>query len=183
MDAGSVVLGLALAAVMMFVVARPFFTARGVGASSEFGPGVTLLAEREAVLNALRDLDFDYALNKIPMEAYLTQRAQWVARGAEILRQLDAMAPPETAPLPKLAEAEAALEAAIAARRKIVERPPSPTCPHCRASTSANDQFCGQCGRALAAQCAHCGHALERADRFCANCGTAVAVKEMRHEA
>lgn len=182
MDAGSVVLGLALAVVMIFVVARPFLTTRGVGMSAEFSHGVTLLAEREAVLNALRDLDFDYALNKIPTETYLTQRAQLVARGAEILRQLDAIAPP-AAPLPKLAEADAIIEAAVAARRQTVERPHSPTCLHCHASISANDKFCGHCGQAIAALCAHCGHALESADRFCANCGTAVAVKEMRHEA
>lgn len=175
-------LGLVLMAVMIFVVARPFLVARGVSASAESSPGVTLLAEREAVLNALHDLDFDYTLNKIPTENYFTQRAQLVARGAEILRQLDAVAPSEAGPLPKLAETEPTIEAAIAARRKTVERIPTLACPYCHTTISATDKFCGHCGHALAAVCAHCGQALESADRFCANCGMAVAVKEMRDE-
>lgn len=174
------VLGLVLVAVMIFVVARPFLAARGVSGSAEFSHSVTLLAEREAVLNALRDLDFDYTLNKIPIENYLTQRAQLVARGAEILRQLDAVALSKAGPLP---ETEATVEAAIAAHHKTVKRISALTCPYCHTLTSAADKFCGHCGHTLAAVCAHCGQAFESADRFCANCGTAVAVKEIHDEA
>jgi len=55
-----------------------------------------LLAERDRILNALQELDFDFALGKIPEETYRLQRLILVMRGAEVLRRLDSLqTPPE----------------------------------------------------------------------------------------
>ncbi|MCI0556208.1 MAG: hypothetical protein L0287_35140, partial [Anaerolineae bacterium] len=50
-----------------------------------------LLAERDRVINALQELDFDFKLGKIPSEDYPTQRANLLQKGADILRKIDAL--------------------------------------------------------------------------------------------
>ncbi len=49
-----------------------------------------LQAEHEAILIALRDLDFDYQTGKFSKEDYTAQRETLVRRGVEVLRQIDA---------------------------------------------------------------------------------------------
>ena len=49
----------------------------------------SLLAERDRVLNILKELDFDASLGKIPAETYPVQRASLVQQGADILRKID----------------------------------------------------------------------------------------------
>jgi hypothetical protein len=50
-----------------------------------------LLAQRENILAALQELDFDFTLGKVPEEAYQPQRSILVKRGAEVLRRLDSL--------------------------------------------------------------------------------------------
>ena len=50
---------------------------------------LALLAERDRVVNALQELDFDFNLNKIPSEDYPVQRAALLQKGADILKKLD----------------------------------------------------------------------------------------------
>ena len=64
-----------------------------------------LQTEREAILNSVRDIDFDYQTGKLSEEDYLTQRENLMARGVEILKQIDA-------------EQSDAIEAAVQARRE-----------------------------------------------------------------
>ena len=64
----------------------------------------TLQAEREAVLTAVRDLDFDYQTGKFSEEDYLAQRESLMEHGVAILKQIDAI------------ESEA-IEAAVRSRR------------------------------------------------------------------
>ncbi len=74
----------------------------------EFGkmPLVQQLAQaREAVLQALRDLEFDYQTGKITHQDYLPQREALIQRGAVLSQRLEA-------------EHEATLEAAIHAARR-----------------------------------------------------------------
>lgn len=50
-----------------------------------------LQAEREAVLIAIRDLDFDYQTGKLIEQDYTTQRESLVQRGVELLKQIDTL--------------------------------------------------------------------------------------------
>jgi hypothetical protein len=177
MDIGSILLGLALLLVVAFVVARPLL------AGSRFRerePGAIdhLLFERERLLAQLRDLDFDHATGKIGAGDHAAQRAQLVAQGVAILKQLDAAAPgagvagdaqPGSSPdgveaavararagmrqAPPVAAAgsDDALEALIAQRRQ------TPAAP----ATDAR----------LALACHQCGAAVNANDRFCPKCG------------
>jgi len=93
MELGSIFLILALLILVSLFVTRPFVEANGqhrVSSPSRADHDrSTLLAERDRLLNTLQELDFDYAMGKIPDEDYPAQRAALVQRGADILRLLD----------------------------------------------------------------------------------------------
>ena len=173
-------LGVALLLVVVFIVARPWLEP-GAAEAGEADPAAPLLAERERILTALRDLDFDQATGKLTEDEYAAQRAELVAQGAAALRQLDAVAPGRApayaggqgtdldteieqaiarhrarpaAPAPRRAP-EHAIEAAVAQRRQTAPAGPG------------SARFCGQCGRPL-----------RPGDKFCGGCGAPVAAEQ-----
>jgi hypothetical protein len=93
---------------------QPFFGNAPESHSEDEGRYVALLAERERAIQALQELEFDYELGKIPPEDYPALRKQLLARGAEVLRKLDAYE--EQRP----ASSDDDLEAMIAARREQI---------------------------------------------------------------
>ncbi len=128
-----------------------------------------LKAERDRVVNALQELDFDHNLGKIPTEDYPAQRAALLQKGADVLRRLDeltqgASASTAEARIEKAAEAARAdssttaqpapvsdddLEAMIAARRKQRKEKSAGFCPKCGKAILASDKFCPSCGKSL----------------------------------
>ena len=170
MDLGSILLGVALLLIVAFLVARPWLEP-GAGGEAEADPAAPLLLERERTLAALRDLDFDHATGKLPEDDYAAQRAQLVAQGAEVLRQLDALAP-AGAPTPG-AGVEDEIEAAIARRRTS----PAPAAPrHPEADIEAAIAQRRQPGAARF--CGQCGQPLRLGDRFCGACGAPVPAEQ-----
>ena len=186
MDIGSLLLGFALLLVVAFIVARPLIEKQGLH-EKQLSPADALMAQRETLLAALRDLDFDHATGKLTNEDYAPQRAKLVAEGAALLRQLDTLG---------VARAEDAVEQAIRARRKASvnegdaietaiaarRRAPAPeavTCPACGASAHASDKFCPKCGATLSTTCPECGRPARPADKFCAGCGAKLPVAEV----
>ncbi|MCS6871661.1 MAG: hypothetical protein RML95_01450 [Anaerolineae bacterium] len=114
MSAGGYLLLIFFGAIALLVILLPLLSKRQTARSDfevEFGkmPLVQQLAqEREAVLQALRDLEFDYQTGKLAQSDYLPQREALLARGAQLLRQLEQ-------------ERERALEDAIRAARQSKE--------------------------------------------------------------
>ena len=107
-----------------------------------------LYTERNRIYQAITDLDFDYATNKISGEEFALQRHRFVAQGVSILQQLDALAVPEEDPI----------ESAVHAWKARVEVLPAPPvsddqgarfCPRCGERATAGDRFCGSCGARL----------------------------------
>ncbi len=156
MDLGSLLLGLALLLLVAFIVVRPLIEGRRLDEAGPT-PADDLLAAREEILAALRDLDFDHAMGKIADEDYAPQRAQLVARGVEVLKQLEKL------------ERDDAIEQAIAARRKprparakeAVGRAEA-ACPNCGRLTHPEDKFCARCGAKLPAAGGAAGSALRQ---------------------
>lgn len=192
MEIGSLFVGLALLALVAFVIAQPFLENQGVR-EHRVTPRDALEAERDQVLDALRDLDFDHTMGKITEEDYTPQRTFLMGRGAAVLQQLDALAAVPTnghgrAP----AAVEDQLEQAIAARRKGPRRDPDaqmeaaiaarrtaaagPACSRCGTPANAGDRFCAKCGGTLTPSpvCTECGTPLKAGDRFCGKCGAKV---------
>ena len=119
MDVPSLFLVLAVALLVGVFVSRPFTnwhsaTERLIRPAAEENEirRSSLLAERDRILTALQDLEFDYTLGKIPAETYPIQRTELLTTGAAVLRQLD-----ELAGTSATTSAESRLEAVVAARR------------------------------------------------------------------
>ncbi len=89
MPIGSVLLVLALAILVALIVARPFWETQRANWTEAEEPSA-LLAERERILEALLELDFDHQLGKVPEEIFASQRAYLVNKGAQVVKQLDA---------------------------------------------------------------------------------------------
>lgn len=172
MDLGSIMLILALALGVGIFITLPF-TWQNAGeklvADQKASDNLdhtrsSLLAERDRVLTALQDLDFDQALGKIPAEDYPVQRAALVNAGAEVLRQLDQLEPEKAGEH----SAEDRLEAAVAARRADLRRSPSNGDDDLEMAIAARrrdrqDKSAGFCPK--------CGNPVLSSDVFCARCG------------
>jgi len=165
MDLGALFLLLALALLVGAIISRPlFFKGTEEPAVSASLPAEhqrsTRLAERDRLLTALQELEFDHNLGKVPEEDYPEQRAALVKSTAEVLRQLDttpaASAPAgepaisqEMAPPPAVADGE--LEALIAAHRRArpMDEKAAGFCSKCGKPAARSDKFCSRCGTAL----------------------------------
>jgi hypothetical protein len=174
MDIGSIFLILGLFVLVGLFVGRPFLERKAVPVSLEDRQVSSLLAERDRILNALEELDFDFTLGKIPELEYPGQRLALLQRGAEILRQLDTLRPENT-----LEDAEVRLEAVIAARRADAARVHiAPNGASGRVVHTPDDDLEAVIASRRRQQkektggfCPQCGRPVQKSDRFCPKCG------------
>ena len=169
MDIGSIFLILAVLIPVVLYIARPLMERSATEVTIEEHQYSALLAERDRLLNAVQELDFDHALGKIPESEYPAQRASLMRSGAEVLRQID-----EYEGVSTESEADDRLEAEISAH-KIERLPYDPDddletlIANRRRSQKENNQpktggFCPQCG-----------NCVQESDQFCPKCGNSLA--------
>jgi hypothetical protein len=183
MDIGSILLILALMILVGVYILRPVMERKSVLVTEEDRSESALLAERDRILDAIQELDFDHTMGKIPAEEYPMQRAQLLQRGADILRQLDT-----TQDAVPSNDADVRLEAVISARRAVPvmangEEPSQPPAPQAAPAglPSSDDELedlisarrSSNQGKA-AGFCHRCGQAIQQNDHFCANCGATI---------
>lgn len=179
MDLGALFFVLAVALLVAVFISRPFFSA---GAKKPLTEGLSdaqqterkrseLLAEHDRVLTALRDLEFDHTLGKIPEEDYPEQRAALMASGADALRQLD-----ELGSVQQAASVEDRLEAAIAARRADAAVKNAPPRPLIRPENDEVEALVAARRKTRQEKaggfCPGCGKPVHKGDQFCSHCGT-----------
>jgi len=179
MEIGSIFLILALLVLVGLFISRPFFEKENLSVQQaerqEDHERSFLLAERDRLLNALQELDFDYDLRKVPEEEYAAQRFLLLQRGADVLRRLDASVSQAVA-----GSAEDRIEAAIAARRAVTA--PAGAAPNGRkqvvavaAPDDALEAMLADRRRVrqekAAGFCPQCGGPVQKSDRFCPKCG------------
>ncbi len=184
MDIGSILLILALLIPVGLFIARPFYEPRLAdeeGLTQREDHDLSgLLAERDRILTALQELEFDQVLGKIPAEDYPAQRAGLVQRGADILRRLDQLQAAGAAPEAQTGDAEDRIEAviaqgrmdaapqpassnlghpadddievALAQRRRSRQEKSAGFCPQCGGPVQKSDRFCPKCGKVLSSQ-------------------------------
>ena len=169
MDIGSIFLILAILVPVVLYVARPLMEHSATAVTTEEHDYSALLAERDRIVNAIQELDFDHDLGKIPAEEYPAQRANLMRAGADVLRQIDefegdseksslddrieaAIAARKVATL--TADPDDELEARIARRRRYQKENNQPKtggfCPQCGNCVQESDRFCPKCGNSLA---------------------------------
>lgn len=169
MDIGALFLLLSVGVLIGLFVARPFLERKPISSSSgENQAYSTMLAERDRLISALQELDFDFTLGKIPAEDYPPMRADLLRRASEILRQIDTTQSIST----QISDAESRVEAQIAIRRAdgAVEKPVS--------NEPSDDDIEELIASRKAARkersagfCPNCGKPVLRSDRFCPACG------------
>jgi ribosomal protein S27AE len=171
MDIGAILVLLALLIGIGLYLAAPLMNKHIRRVTEESQTGSTLMAERDRVINALQELDFDFKLGKIPDEDYPSQRAELLQKGADVLKKLDALkaaslpGPDAEARLEKAVAARRAdsaagtaksepvsddeIESMLAARRKERSAKSSGFCPRCGKPVLTTDKFCPNCGKAI----------------------------------
>ena len=176
MDIGSIFLLLGLGIIVFLFIYQPFIDDRKHRVLiTEAVPVIekemhisALLAERDRVLRALQELEFDYHLGKIPEEDYPTQRQFLLLKGAEVIKTLDQIEGYSSGvdPIQRIETViedssvdgpesnqkmvkDLDIESLIAARKRTKEKKPDGFCPKCGKPISKDDKFCSKCGNTL----------------------------------
>jgi hypothetical protein len=173
MDIASILIILALVVLVLLFISQPFFSGKPVSKKTEKNSQEqqhsALLAERDRILTALQELEFDQALGKIPAEDYPAERSGLLMAGAEIYRKLDEMEQTASA-----ISAEERLEAAVASRRAdaAVQKAGAPGRPDDLEAMIAARR--GRQSEKAAGFCPACGAPVQKSDKFCPRCGKTV---------
>ena len=157
MDLAAILFIIALLLAVSLYLLTPLMSSRSRVVTEETQEVSSLLAERERLLNALQELDFDFQLGKIPEEDYPEQRADLMRRGTDVLKRLDTLAASRPQPPARKATATSQgeplsdddIESMLAARRKVRKNKSAGFCPRCGKPILVTDQFCPNCGKAL----------------------------------
>lgn len=138
----------------------------------------SLLAERDRILTALQELDFDHAMGKVPEEDYPTQRSGLLMQGTRVLRQLEAFEPASAS----AGTAAERIEAAVASHRAdAAGRGQVKTGARSTAAVTAPgakddlEEIIARRKRerkeTAAGFCPRCGRPASKSDKFCSKCG------------
>lgn len=101
------------------------------------------LDERKAAIyEGLRDLQFEYRLNKLSDQDYQTTKLELQKELARVLQETDRL----KAQLGQKEQAQA-----VAAPAPVVSKPKKNTCPSCGAQFDKPLKFCGECGKPMGA--------------------------------
>ena len=168
MELPAIFFSLAVLILVGIYLYAPFMERRARRVTEEEHELSALMAERDRVINSLQELDFDFKLGKIPEEDYPLQRSTLLQKGAEILRQIDTLAPqvtstPDTearleraiaarradASVAKVAVSDDDLESMISSRRRGRTNKSAGFCPKCGKPVMVTDRFCPSCGKSL----------------------------------
>lgn len=148
METGMVTIAIALMFVGAFaIVAYPYFKpARELDVSFTGASDPVLenlIVQRDATYAAIKDLDFDHAMNKLSDADYKVLRAKYETKAAGILQELDGL----TASQKRRARAginDEALEQQIQQLRGSAAKPIR--CGKCGTRASPSDKYCAKCG-------------------------------------
>lgn len=193
MDLGSIFIILALLIGVGIFVSRPFLEKKSSPSVSYNDPEEhklsELMAERDRVLNAIQELDFDATLGKIPAEDYPVQRSALILRGAGVLRSLDQLQSSGSYEVEEATDEKSTslerLEAVIAARK--IDAAPSVAQPVGNGNNgnpipSYDDEIEDILAKRRRERqgksvgfCPQCGRSIQKIDLFCPKCGAKLA--------
>ena len=151
MDAGSILVVLALIIAVLAIIVRPFVFSHENQRDPRDHMISALRAEYEQILTILQEMELDHVMGKINDEDYKALRQETLARGADVLRKLDDLGMPPDDPQiieergeSDLLRLEAMIEQEITKRRATAS-----TCNKCGKPVLAGDLYCSHCGHSL----------------------------------
>jgi hypothetical protein len=177
----AILIALLLAAAAVAVVVWPLFRPGPAPVMVDDDRLTELLGRKDAVMVAIKDLEFDYRVGKLSEEDYQLYDQRLRRQAVGLLQQIEQLAP-------ESARFDATLEAEIAQRRKV--RDPAAAVPVAVAAAApasapaiAVTAAAPAMAPAAAANgdpirprfCTTCGNRLEEHHKFCANCGAPVS--------
>lgn len=143
-----------------------------------------LLGRKDAVMAAIKDLEFDHKVGKLSEDDFQRYEQRLRRQAIGLIQQIEQLAPESTS-------LDTSLEAEIRHRRKVHEAPPAdvrptvetaaaPARPQAPAATvpvaaAVAAQAGGAANGAAPRFCTECGGRLEPHHKFCAQCGAPVA--------
>lgn len=141
-------IALALSLLAIGYVLRPLLDSRPMPIVPDDDRLTELLARKDSVMTAIKDLEFDYRLGKLTEADYQRYDQRLRRQAIAYMKQIEAIAPEST-------EMDATLEAEVARRRKTnaagAPRPPETIllCPDCHQPIDATHKFCPHCGASV----------------------------------
>ena len=178
MTIGSILLGLALLVLVVMYIARPLLATpgrRGLRRRSRTNSRQSLIAQKEALLAQIHELDFEFETGKMPEADYRQQRESLMSEATAVLKEIDEMegeieagaaAMRDQADVAPESDRDAEIEAAVARLRESAPAV-APVAVDKEPAHGGNGQakFCSQCGQPTDPDdkfCAHCGHRLHQ---------------------
>lgn len=197
--AGAVVLGMITAIFILYPVFRASAVVRQRITDSVASDRLAeLIAQRDAIYDAIRDADFDRETGKLTEEDHRLMRERLTAEGVRLLQELDRLMQSDVREdLEQEIEREVValrqsrpVEAVEGRRGRRAVAPPAvrpqpvvadgklTDCPACGGQVRVSARFCTHCGASLASTCPECGVLVKADDQFCSGCGAQLAKVE-----
>jgi DNA repair exonuclease SbcCD ATPase subunit len=151
MDLASLFILLAILIPVVAYLVFPLVERAETGSVDEEHRLSLLEAERERLLSNIAELDMDHSMGKLVRQDYENERAAKLARGADVLKQIDALRSAQSTRIDQKKAREEELEAKIAQLRKQ-GTPSREHCPTCGREVTFEDRFCRHCGALLDSQ-------------------------------
>ncbi len=143
-----VMIAMALMVVVVFAfVAYPYFRPPrelDVSFAATSDPVLeNLVVQRDATYAAIKDLEFDHAMNKLSDVDYRSLRAKYEAKAVTTLQELDSLTAAQKRRT-HTATDDQAIEREVQRLRGSAARPV--TCSKCGTPAAARDRYCAKCG-------------------------------------
>ena len=137
--------------------------------------------QKNRLLTAIKDLDFEYRAGKLSDVDYQRVRADDLSQLAKVMARLEALgagekpSPPKTEP-PEIKASEIKAPEPTEPSEPSEESSDDVACLSCQKINPPDAKFCFSCGKPIEIplQCPQCGTKLLEEARFCMSCGTAV---------
>lgn len=129
-----------------------------------------LIAQKEAVYEAISELNFDHAMGNLSDQDHDELRERYKLKALSLMKQIDEVEQAKAAQ--PLGGRTRSPERGTAASRRTRQSGGSGTfCSGCGAKLSPDDRFCAKCGQPVASGCPSCGADSDPEDVYCASCG------------
>lgn len=163
----SLIFGALLAAVIVGYLV--FIREKDIPKPAPESPFKHLDERKAAIYENLRDLQFEYRLDKLSDADYQATKLELQKDLAHVMAETDRIKA-ELGMKPTMAPAPAPKP--VPAAKKF-------QCPSCNASFDKPHRFCGECGKAMVPnnQCPSCGATFEKPHKFCGQCGASMEME------